>query len=93
MKKGIMQEQEMRAPSISYNHLLQIEATSRVKTDPYQNLANAILCVAADDYRMALSNDRLQLQEDLESFFRSDWSRILNYGISAVSIMQSIKME
>ncbi len=43
MKKGLMQRDAMQAPSVSLTRLRNDEE------DPYQNLANAIVCVAADD--------------------------------------------
>ena len=45
--------------------------------DPYRNLANAIVAVAADDYRNALQNDDDDLVKSLERFFYSDWYRLL----------------
>lgn len=48
--------------------------------DPYQRLANAIIEVAANDYRAVLRNygDRESPQKrELECFFRSQWFRIL----------------
>ena len=49
--------------------------------DPYENLANAIILTAVDDYRRALkrlakapnSNDAKADVEELERFFRSKW--------------------
>lgn len=46
-------------------------------TDPYQSLANAIICVAADDYRTALKDDNEPLQKELEKFFHSAWYGLL----------------
>jgi hypothetical protein len=42
-------------------------------TDPFQNLAGAIVCVAADDYRIALRRGMLGRIAELEKFFHSDW--------------------
>ena len=53
--------------------------------DPYQELANAIVIMAAKDYRHALRIQRrnpdsqaakLKIDE-IERFFRSDWYRLL----------------
>lgn len=54
-------------------------------TDPYENLANAIVMQAARDYLSALRKvkksprNKLAMDEALrlESFFHSDWYRIL----------------
>lgn len=45
--------------------------------DPYQNLANAIVAVAADDYRSALKDGNRAIQSKLEEFFISPWCGIL----------------
>lgn len=45
--------------------------------DPYQSLANAIVCVAADDYRTALKDNNESLQKELEKFFHSAWYKLL----------------
>ena len=53
--------------------------------DPYQELANAVIILAAKDYRHALRIQRrnpgskaVQSQIDsLERFFRSDWFEVL----------------
>ena len=42
--------------------------------DPYENLANAIVLNAVEEYRKSNSP---QLLQDLERFFRSDWFQIL----------------
>lgn len=42
--------------------------------DPYQELANAIVLRAVEDYR--LTDDEQELEE-IERFFRSDWFGVL----------------
>lgn len=70
-KPGIMSDKELSAPSNSLCHL-------RTKgIDPYQNLANAIVCVAADDYKSALESNNTNLLENLTEFFHSDWYKTL----------------
>lgn len=57
----------------------------KTKLDPYQELANAVIVLAAKDYRHALRIQRrnprsaaAQSQIDsLERFFRSDWYKVL----------------
>lgn len=71
MKRGIMTKEEMRQPSVSYQNLVLDNDTI------YQNLANAIICVAADDYRLAMRKRDTYLLHDLEKFFYSDWYGML----------------
>jgi len=58
--------------------------------DPYRNLANAIVAVAADDYRMALKEDNQPLKNSLEQFFHSDWYKLLTRfnGDRMLSLLQ-----
>ena len=42
--------------------------------DPYENLANAIILRAVEDYRLMDNEKEL---EAIEAFFRSDWFAIL----------------
>ena len=71
-KPGVMSDKELSASSDSL-YRLQMDSS-----DPYQNLANAIVCVAADDYRNALKNDNAKLLESLTDFFYSDWYKKLS---------------
>ena len=71
MKRDIMLRDEMQAPSFSLARLRNDDG------DPYQNLANAIVCVAADDYRTALEKNAQPLLLSLQHFFRSAWCGIL----------------
>lgn len=79
MKKGIMQRDAMLAPSASLAQLREYEDRlgDDEKEEPFQNLANAIVCVAADDYRTALANGDEPLLSNLRNFFRSAWYRVL----------------
>lgn len=54
-----------------------LDALDMKNEEPYQNLANAIVAVAADDYRSALKENNDKLKTSLESFFRSHWYKIL----------------
>lgn len=45
--------------------------------EPYQHLANAIVAVAADDYRIALATKNTKALQKLDSFFESNWYEIL----------------
>ena len=54
-------------------------------TEPYQNLANAIVLCAVKDYRQVLrrlkrkphNKDAAAERDSIEEFFRSDWFSIL----------------
>lgn len=71
-KPGVMSDKEKSASSDSL-YRLHMDGD-----DPWQNLANAIVCVAADDYRAALKDGNKKLLEDLNEFFYSDWYRMLS---------------
>ena len=57
----------------------------KTKLDPYQELANAVIVLAAKDYRHALRIQRRNPRSaaaqsqigSLERFFRSDWYKVL----------------
>ena len=57
----------------------------RPELDPYQELANAIVVMAAKDYRHALRIQRRNPDsqaarikiDEIERFFRSEWYRLL----------------
>lgn len=69
--KEEMDKEQMRQTSASLDRLRKDNA------DPYQNLANAIVAVAADDYRTALQDGNSQLMSSLERFFHSGWYKTL----------------
>lgn len=69
--QGEMPERAMAQPSVSLGRL------RKSNDDPWRNLANAIVAVAADDYRSALRNEDEGLLKSLERFFHSEWYRIL----------------
>lgn len=60
--------------------------------DPYQNLANAIVCAAADDYRTALKTGNGPLKDEVLSFFQSDWFKVLT-KINAESLIGFLDKE
>lgn len=62
--------EQMKLPSASLYRL-------RKTSDPYRDLANAIVTVAADDYRIALQDSNEAVLKSLERFFYSDWYRML----------------
>lgn len=78
---------DMQAPSFSLARLRNDD-----DNDPYQNLANAIICVAADDYRMALEKSDQTLLMSLQQFFRSVWCSILT-SIDTERLMDALNAE
>lgn len=86
MKRGIMLRDQMQSPSYSLARLRSGEG------DPYLNLANAIVCVAADDYRTALRKNDEPLLSSLRVFFRSAWCGVLT-GIDTEYLMEALNTE
>lgn len=86
LKSGELPDDMMKRPSIS---LYKLRSDPH---DPYQNLANAIVAVAADDYRMALQDSDEKLIKSLEQFFFSDWYRILT-NINPESLIRLLQRE
>lgn len=68
--------------------------------EPEQQLANAIIAQAADDYRTCLRNlkinprhkESMTMLQDCESFFRSEWYQMLT-TIDGEMIMRKIREE
>lgn len=60
--------------------------------DPFQNLANAIVCTAADDYRAAIRSGDIELLEELDDFFSSEWYKQLT-KVPASEIIDDICAE
>ena len=57
--------------------------------DPYENLANAIVLNAVEEYR---KSNNPQLLRDLERFFRSDWYQILT-SVDGEMLIQKLRKE
>lgn len=85
-RRGVMLRDEMRAPSASLVRL------RNDNEDPYQNLANAIVCVAADDYRTALKDNNEKLLENLQNFFHSAWCGLLT-NVDTDMLMRALENE
>lgn len=81
-----MPERDMRDYSDS------LDSLSLAADDPYQNLANAIVAVAADDYRIALNDDNPKLKKNLENFFLSDWYKVLT-SVSGENLISMLRRE
>ena len=68
--------------------------------DPYENLANAVVVQAAEDYRRALkalkrcarNKDALALKEECERFFQSGWFSILT-AVDGEWLMRKLREE
>jgi len=60
--------------------------------DPYENLANAIVAVAVDDYRTALAENDAGSQRVLEKFFHSCWYATLT-SLSADLLIELLHKE
>lgn len=80
-----MDKEQMRKASSSIDNLTSCD-------DPYQDLANAIVAVAADDYRMALKIRNKGLKRDLEEFFHSDWYGVLT-NVDADALIECLQKE
>lgn len=67
-----------------------LDALDMENEEPYQNLANAIIAVAADDYRSALKENNEKLKASLEKFFHSNWYKTLTNvdGDSLIALLQ-----
>ena len=69
-------------------------------TDPYENLARAIVITAAKDYRDALrsltrnknNNNAKRMKEEVERFFNSDWYSVLT-DLDGAFLMRKIQEE
>ena len=69
-------------------------------TDPYENLANAIVITAAKDYRDALrsltrnknNNNAKRMKEEVERFFNYDWYSVLT-DLDGAFLMRKIQEE
>lgn len=69
-------------------------------TDPYENLANAIVITAAKDYRDALrsltrnknNNNAKRMKEEVERFFNTDWYSVLT-DLDGAFLMRKIQEE
>lgn len=65
---------------------------------PYQNLAQAIIAKAADDYRNALRGDGYgnysasQVKVECEKFFRSTWFEVLT-KINGEVLIEKLRQE
>ena len=60
--------------------------------DPWVNLANAIVILAARDYRDAISEYKVKAWRSLEKFFNSDWYKILT-NVPANELLSRLREE
>ena len=73
--------------SDSVNRLLK-----NASNEPFENLANAIICMAADDYRTAIVEDDDEERDKLEQFFKSKWYRSLT-RVNGLRLMRMLGEE
>lgn len=85
-KQNIMTDEEMSMPSLSLTRL------GVGVSDPYRNLADAIVCVAADDYRVALRDKKKKVLKEVEDFFHSEWYSVL-CDLDPDLILKSVRQE
>lgn len=60
--------------------------------EPYQDLANAIIYTAANDYRVALKCNNKKLRVEVESFFYSNWYALLT-NVEPDRILDRLRQE
>lgn len=60
--------------------------------DPYQNLANAIIATAVDDYRFALREEDDAAIHALENFFHSEWCHYLT-NVDPDRLIDMVRLE
>lgn len=75
-----------------YRTSMSLERLRKNTSDPYQNLANAVVAVAADDYRDALKDGNEKLQISLEEFFHSAWYKTLT-NVDADALLDLLHCE
>jgi hypothetical protein len=86
MLYAMMSDEETKTGSASCTKLMRNPDSS------YQNLASAIVCMAADDYRAALASRDKYQQAALEDFFHSHWYGVLT-TIAPEVIMEGLQRE
>lgn len=86
-ERSKMYAKDMEKTSASLERLLEYDCG-----DPYQNLASAIVAVAADEYRSALKSGNKTIQKKLEKFFSSSWCGLLT-GLDCVSLCENLRRE
>ena len=63
-----------------------------VDGNPYENLANAIIIQAADDYREAYECGDIYTLCEVERFFKSDWIQALT-NLDGIEILRRLQNE
>lgn len=91
LKKGSKPANEMPIRDM-WKKSESLEALDMGCEEPYQNLANAIIAVAADDYRNALQKNNEKLKASLEKFFHSKWYETLT-NLNGDKLIASLQNE
>ena len=86
LDRARLRKEQMRRPTVSLYRIRRSEG------DPYRNLADAIVAVAADDYRNALLADNQDLARSLEEFFCSSWYRELT-DVDACFLISKLRQD
>ena len=60
--------------------------------DPLDNLANAIILLAVQDYRRALKRRKSEVRGECEKFFQSGWFEILT-DVDGKVLMEKLQKE
>ena len=77
-----------------------VTKAEETRTDPWQNLANAVVILAVQDYRAALTRLKYSpsdyrakaAKDELERFFRSEWYCLLT-DLDGAVIMEGVQRE
>ena len=63
-------------------------SVARSSGDPYLLLAAAIIQQVVDDYIRAIRKDNVQMQEDCERWFNSDYYKVYSMGLSPDAVIR-----
>lgn len=86
LDRARIRKEQMRRPTVSLYRI------KRSEGNPYRNLADAIIAVAADDYRGALKDHNQDLARSLEEFFNSPWYRELT-DVDACFLISALRRD
>lgn len=73
-------------------YVTRLIASPHIGEYPYRDLAHAIVCSAADDYKKALLSRNKALAREVESFFASEWYTVL-CKLPPGLILQGVRMD
>ncbi len=70
-------KRQRRNPTVVLKPSDGVQEIHQNPSDPFQDLANAIVATAVDDYRAALKAKNERMLESIETFFYSGWFKTL----------------